>query len=276
MGSYSPYKRASRLPLLSKPESGSSQQLPDMTHFMWTLSNMICACHNDSTEKFSGIVLPTTFSICPLIQRHAEDVKYIYDKKLFTSLLKQAYNIESNKLILTHLCWEDKNRSSWIVYLLKENFLSIDVHNYISYAKCIFNISDGLAMWRCNLLLNYTGRTLLEQLGSDYSGRDKLGTGLTFLIESIKTKPIVAGWFKKSSNGALKNSIVYSVDTAVKNLGQFKSESRQKLISELLSLKKEFISFFEGTLEVEIHEFPADYDKDQKDFLMENGFKVNL
>jgi hypothetical protein len=257
MGSNSPYgKKYSRQAL--KPDTNRAQTM-DMATFMWAFAHMICAVHTDATEKNPNLHPPTTSTDFELLPRNSFDNALVYGKRQFLSMTRLSYNVESHSLLIIHICWEDKNRSLFVMSVLAELYRTMDIHNYLIYVKCLLTISDSISKWRINTLLNTKGRGLLATVDYDRNDKERLAAIVVSLMDIIKKTPIVAAWFRKSENG--DRIFLNCFECILKQLRLFdsKAELIQKQINEITELKNEYITIKKESTDFEFVQSDLDY-----------------
>jgi hypothetical protein len=207
MGPYSPdwHGQGSNRELIS---TGTGTNLME---FMFALSNLIRACHNDSSQNKS---VPPPNSLEPLMLRSPRDTKFLYKADFFFCLLKQAYNSDANIQICKHLTWEDEQRTEWLLSLILQ--IKTDNHfftkNFLEILLHLLAVEDSISQWRVALALNYNGRGFMYHLHhyinktrqyyypTTYNDIEKIIMLYEFLWKLININPVVAGWIKHIAN----------------------------------------------------------------------------
>jgi len=243
MGSNSPHARRPfpRQPL--KQDSTNRTQIMDMGSFMWAFTHMICAVNTDVTEKNLPSRPPTCLTDCELLSKNNLDAQLLFNKKLFVSMTKLSYNSESHAMLISHVCWEDKTRSLFVITVLQELYNHLDIQYYILYVRSLLTMNDSLSKWRISTLLSTRSKGLLFMADYfDKNDKERLAAIVVSLMDIMKKTPLLVAWFKRSDSG--DKVFLNFFECILKQLRLFdsKAELIQKQINEITELKNEYLS----------------------------------
>jgi len=189
-----------------------TNEVPNLSDHMSTLRNAIMSCHNRVSEEKNLFPGEQLLSLTKL------DNQYLYIPEFYSSLLKQCYSFDTNRSITRRLCYEDEERTRWV---LDRFFSSIfrserdqfpDIPPVLGDLLCL---NDSLRMWRVALFIGHEEKGIIFCIDDLINNETyKSIQLLNMLIEVMKSDPVVAGYilsqdrrFEKKINLIFKDKI---------------------------------------------------------------------
>jgi len=197
MGDFSPYKKHS-----GRAKIGDKQGDLNLTFFMDLLA--ICVAATEKKCKASGAKPPTCNPEDKELAWAPQKCMHLLShKEAFASLLKQCYNANCNKVLVQHLCWEDEERTYWILQIILSNVKSSDstLKGSVVYVlESLFDIlelRDSLQQWRITVSLGNQTHGLLDIMDRTKQSPGQLLPICSFLHRCLVSNPVVTAYLFK-------------------------------------------------------------------------------
>ena len=168
MGPFSPNLK----PNQQRVRIGDSTSSADLRYFMKCLSIMVTNHSTDATNNSNKIPHTAQQNKVYLPLQESEK-KLLFHREFFSSLIKQGYHVESTQDIVAHWCFEDINKTKWMLELIMEGICRAnwDACDYLFAAFiAVFSIEDSLKFTRIQLCLSYKDNGMLDII---YHYRDR-------------------------------------------------------------------------------------------------------
>jgi len=117
-------------------------------------------------------------------------------------LIKQAYNVEANCQIVSHWCWEDEERTQWILEILidlicKAHWNACD-HLFKTF-ESVLELHDSIEEWRVELAFNLEDNGVIDVINYYKDRYPKFTqTCIKFTLQAVHQYPTVAGFLYAS------------------------------------------------------------------------------
>jgi len=249
MGPYSPNLKPGVQRVRISDTGGATADLRD---FMELKSIIVRSHGTDGSEK-SGKIAPIAtagnFKYPPLKEK---EKRLLFRMDYFSSLIKQAYNVLSNKEIVAHWCFEDEDRTQWILEIVIDSLCKANwnAESMFSVFEAILDVHDSIENWRVETAMNVEENGMMDVINY-YKDRYPKFTVicLQHTIQYLKQFPMIAGYLYATRKIWWDNSLQSWFASRLDPLPPNSND-------ELVPLAKELKELYDGNLQLKQ---PVDY-----------------
>uniref|UniRef100_A0A6B2KWG4 USP domain-containing protein n=1 Tax=Arcella intermedia TaxID=1963864 RepID=A0A6B2KWG4_9EUKA len=181
----------------------------DLTEFMALFSNSILVCRISASSE-----TPSPFSLPPQLLLWKRDQEFLLKQIFFDSLISQCYDLPANIKICSHLAWESKQHTTYLLRILVPQSFRLDhrASEVLDVLERVLLLNDSLTKWRIAMAFNsIEGHGILHHLDyyqADYNSRgrltDKFLLYYQFIWKLINQSQEISAWLKFNSRDFLR------------------------------------------------------------------------
>lgn len=191
MGPYSPNLRVGS----TRVRIGETNVPCDLKTFIISLALMVRSQATDGSIKIKQLpptILDPTVEAIPLSNF---DKRMLFDRDFFSNFVKQVHHPASTIEIVSHVAWEDAERSRWFVEILMELVCRSnwdECGGYFSILTSLLQIQDSLIKFRVACIFNLNDGGILHTILYYRKRFPKFATScVVFVRESLDIFPEV-------------------------------------------------------------------------------------
>jgi len=250
--------------------------------FFEVVTAMAVATHTRATERLEtaaleagekGFRMPATSRYGELVTRDLAGEELLLRVDVLSSLIKQAYSIESNINLCQHISWDDEERSCQVLSVLLTTMKkgsSDRLPVIFPVIEALIATEDPLKYWRPVVVLSTVGLGLFavakELLSSQRYSPDKaeMAEALLVFAYNFAGKNEIAAAAIRRKHEEIRGPVLAVFSQLIKEVQEDVERTErtddQMKLARLTEVMMRWRSFLDGESDLKEAAFPADFD----------------